>query len=122
MTMRFEVPGRPVPKQRPRRSSKGIWYTPRETVRYESSVAYRALMAARNQGWAKTTEQVVMALRIFWPDGRRRDADNLAKSVMDGLTKSGQIWEDDCQCLPQVVSVEIDRERPRVEVLLEAKR
>ena len=121
MTLRFEVPGKPQPKQRPRRSSKGVWYTPAPTKRYESSVAYRAALAARNQHWRKTSDQVVMRVAIFWPDKRRRDADNLLKSVQDGISKSGVIWDDDCQCLPQVVCIEVDRENPRVEVEMEMR-
>ena len=36
--MRFEIPGRPMPKQRPRVGRYGNIYTPRETKAYEELV------------------------------------------------------------------------------------
>ena len=58
--------------------------------------------------------------RFFFTQNRRRDPDNLLawmKSGFDGLTDAG-IWADDCGLthLPPVVA--IDRDNPRVEIVV----
>lgn len=51
MRVVFHVPGRPVPKARPRVTKKGYAYTPRKTMAFEQSVvlAYRKSKAAGKQ-------------------------------------------------------------------------
>lgn len=55
-----------------------------------------------------------MELRIFWKDGRRRDADNILKIIQDSFT--GILYQDDYLVFPRVMDIQIDRENPRVEV------
>lgn len=96
--IKIVVPGRPVPKQRPRlgvqlrgrRIVQAHVYTPRETRRYEALV--------RECAWAAGAQpldgDVVLEIDA-WFYGRRPDLDNTAKSVMDGL--KGVAYKDDRQ-------------------------
>lgn len=62
-----------------------------------------------------------VVLRIYYPDNKVRDADNTLTSVMDCLKAAGLIKDDRHQyqiAPPKIESVSIDRENPRVEVVL----
>jgi Holliday junction resolvase RusA-like endonuclease len=113
-----------VPKQRPRRGKNGHWYTPKKTREYERAV--------RMAGWsARFTDDTGRRMRGAWPldaryrvtvevhfpDKRRRDADNVVKSVLDGLNTI--LWDDDVQVKEHSCRVSIDRENPRLEVSVE---
>ena len=55
---------------------------------------------------------------VLWlPDRRRRDVDNCAKSICDGL--NGIAYLDDSQIIELTVRRAVDRERPRAEVTVE---
>lgn len=95
----FEVLGPVVPKQRPRVGRGGRVYTPRETQDYEAAVA-RAAIAA---GVCRLEGAVSLTLEITPPDNKRRDIDNCAKTIMDGL--NGVAYEDDSQVRLLVVSM-----------------
>ena len=104
----FAVPGKPVPKQRPRMTRSGSVYTPAATTRYERLVAKHA----RAAGAAPMTGPVAVDISVRFPipkswtkarrlaaDGgphtQRPDIDNLQKSVLDGL--NGVAFSDDAQ-------------------------
>lgn len=106
----FTVPGPPVPKERARRAPNGRWYTPTKTRDYERLVASCALHA----GAKPKTGPVHITLAIFWPDRRSRDADNVLKSVQDGL--NGIAYDDDRQVIGFTVTTDLDRSKPRAVV------
>ena len=87
------VEGRPVPKERPR-VANGRAFTPRATSRYEDTIAwtvkgkYPGLKVDADKNWC-------VAVTFVLGDRRKRDLDNLAKSVMDGL--NGVVYQDDSQ-------------------------
>lgn len=115
----FTVVGQPVGKQRARtfvHRGRVVSKTPAETVRYEKQVwlAARAVVGFRHQPW---TGPVRVTVRCFMGDARRRDLDNVIKSVTDALNK--KIFHDDCQIADLYAVKRIDRARPRVEVELE---
>ena len=88
----FVVPGRPVPKGRPRlgvRGRKAFVYTPPATKEYEKLVGW----VAKAAGCRSVKMPVAVVLDIYVR--RRMDVDNVAKSVLDGLT--GVAYEDDDQ-------------------------
>lgn len=99
--MKFEIPGKPQPKQRPRRDPNGVFYTPNKTRKYEQLVAFCALLA-RPPGWPKDRRYSV-SITVTCPDKRGRDIDNVAKSILDGMNDI--IWDDDAQ----VDQLEINR-------------
>ncbi|WP_331429039.1 RusA family crossover junction endodeoxyribonuclease [Paracoccus sanguinis] len=102
------MPGKPVPKARPRMTRQGRVYTPAETLAYERLVAKHAV--AQGVGMASGPVEVDISVRFpippSWakvrkadahgaPHTQRPDLDNLAKSVLDGL--NGVAWHDDAQ-------------------------
>lgn len=89
--IRFEVSGRPVPKKRPRVTSKGA-YTPKETVAYERSIAWAAKAA---MGPRVPTEKKCFVRMAFY--GSSGDIDNLEKSCLDGM--NGVVYKDDRQVM-----------------------
>lgn len=88
----FVVPGRPVPKGRPRlgvRGRKAYVYTPPKTREYERLVGW----AAKSAGCRPVEGPVSVTLSVYAKG--RLDADNIAKSILDSL--NGVAYEDDDQ-------------------------
>ena len=92
--------------------------TPTRTRQYERAVSDFARVQAAIQEWRLTDEPVTVEVHAFFADRRRRDIDNLAKGVLDGLTKSKAIWADDCQVCDLRIVRGYDKERPRTEVVV----
>ena len=107
--MTFTVPGRPVPKARPR-VVNGHAYTPRETAAYEAAVRWCYKAVARGAEPLRVPCAVEMVFRFPIPASARRktmpdkikagepytsrpDADNLAKAILDAL--NGLAFADD---------------------------
>ena len=105
--IRFEVPGQPVAKGRPRVAvigGRARAYTPAKTVNYEASVAY----AGKDAMVGKEPLDGPLALTVFahfltpkrgkkegdYHTGRP-DADNVLKAAADAL--NGIVWRDDAQ-------------------------
>lgn len=57
-----------------------------------------------------------VSIKLFFPDQRRRDWDNWHKLSMDALT--GIAYEDDSQIEIAHVEKFIDRETPRIEIII----
>ena len=110
----FQVAGKVQPKQRPRRSSNGRWYTPSDTADYEERVAWYA----RGAGVRVIEGPVRLSIDIYWPDRRRRDLDNGGKSIADAL--NGIAYEDDYQIVEKRLTKRLDRDNPRAEIVVEA--
>lgn len=82
---------------------------------YKTSLGAQAIHERQKQGWALTTgKKIVMELRVFWPDRRRRDTDNIIKVIQDSFT--GILYDDDRWVLPRIMDWDLDHESPRVEV------
>lgn len=107
MLFAFNIPGKPVPKARPRLGKNGNTYTPKKTRNYERAVGMCAVFK-RPRKWPLDAKYEV-SIAIYYKDNRRRDIDNVAKSILDGL--NGIAWIDDAQ----VDSLSIDRRVGREE-------
>ena len=110
---KITIPGRPVPKGRPRlgvHGRKAYVYTPPETREYERLVGW----VAKSAGCRPVEGPVSVALSVYVK--RRLDADNIAKSILDGLT--GVAYEDDDQVIELLVrKYKVTRkEEERVEI------
>jgi Holliday junction resolvase RusA-like endonuclease len=85
------VPGEPIPKARARTvttpSGKTRTFTPDSTAAYERLVAVHALRARSLAKWPKPTKSDRFALDMEFRLGteRRKDMDNMVKSVSDAL-------------------------------------
>lgn len=79
---RFVIPGKPMPWQRAGYNRKTkAHYTPEETRNYQTAVRSFACLS----GVRPFEGRVGMELRIFFPDNRVRDDDNVEKSIRDAL-------------------------------------
>jgi len=95
---KITIPGRPVPKGRPRLGVRGrtaYVYTPPETREYERLVGW----TAKSAGCRPVDGPVSVALSVYVKG--RLDADNIAKSILDGL--NGVAYEDDDQVIELLV-------------------
>ena len=102
--IRITIPGRPVPKARPRLGVRGrtaYIYTPENTRAYEQLVG----MCARAATPAPLQGPVEMQAFVYLRRGRRGDLDNYLKCLCDGL--NGIAWRDDSQ----VVRIEAEIRR-----------
>ncbi|HEY8343246.1 MAG TPA: RusA family crossover junction endodeoxyribonuclease [Calditerricola sp.] len=112
--IKIVVPGRPVPKQRPRlgvqlrgrRIIKAHVYTPRETQRYAEHVRQCALAA----GVKPIDGPVAMEIDL-WLYGYRGDASNYWKNIEDAL--NGVAYHDDRQVVD--VKCRIHKARKRTD-------
>ena len=123
----FTVDGPPVPQPRPRISTwggRGRAYTPKDhpVGPYRQAVALRAALAAKAARWEQATGpvEVEVACQFERPPSHatkaggvrttapafppRADVDNLAKAVLDAVSDSGVVWDDDDQVVRLVVS------------------
>jgi Holliday junction resolvase RusA-like endonuclease len=110
----FTVPGPVVPWQRA--ASVGARrFTPAKQRAYQATVRYHALAARPRGPWLPSkASRYRVDVEAFLPDERRRDLDNVAKTILDAL--NGVLYLDDSQITTLLVATHVDRERPRVEV------
>jgi Holliday junction resolvase RusA-like endonuclease len=110
----FVVPGPVVPWQRA--ASVGARrFTPAKQRAYQANVRMHALAARPRGPWLPSKHaRYRVDVEAFLPDERRRDLDNVAKTILDAL--NGVLYLDDSQVVTLLVATHIDRERPRVEV------
>lgn len=117
--LEFAVPGQPVPWQRVMRG-KGRAWVPERTKSYKLDVATEASCAIaklrRNEHWNPEALYRVEVIAYF-ADARKRDGDNVLKSVLDAL--NGVVWRDDSQAMRLTVEKRIDKANPRAEVFIE---
>lgn len=72
---------------------------------------------ARSQWKKKPTEkEVAIDIRLMFRSHVRHDIDNYGKILLDALT--GIVWEDDSQIQSMSVSKWMDKENPRIEVVV----
>ena len=81
------MPGKAVPKARPRVRRDGRTYTPARTREWEDRVALAACCGCR-------TFRSGVSVELLFQRPARGDIDNLAKAVLDGLVKGGAIADD----------------------------
>ncbi len=121
--MTFLVPGVPVPKKRPRVTSRGTFmpehYTAwKELVRDEAAVVF-AELADRGTPWDAEARAYAIGCRFFLSHSNGGDIDSLLGGVMDALNRFA--FPDDRLVLDVLhLAKRVDKARPRVEVELRA--
>lgn len=130
--VKFEIPGNPKGKGRPRMTRTGHAYTPKDTIQYENLVKFAFVQEAPNwkpregtvwaiirayfqipKSWSQKKKEAAIAGKIR-PTGKP-DLDNIQKSILDSL--NGIAYHDDAQ----VVVIQAEKkysEQPRVEATL----
>lgn len=110
MTYKIIIPGRPVPKGRPRLGKNGNVYTPKRTREYEQLVGWRAKQVIKEP----LKGDIAVDIKIYIK-GQCGDLDNLEKAILDGM--NGIAYSDD----RQVAALAIQRlkdKNERVEIEL----
>ena len=132
MKIKITIPGRPVGKQRPRVTKRGITYTPKKTAEYEKLIQYTYMSRYGSKRLTGAIRAVITAyMYIPKSESKKRkglmaankllpckmpDWDNIGKIITDAL--NGLAYEDDKQIVDARV-VKLYGEQPRVEVELE---
>jgi crossover junction endodeoxyribonuclease RusA len=109
----FFVPGPPAAKGRPRLDSRrGHFYTPGKTASYEHQVRVEALRATALARWPKPSQadRFSVAMHLCFADARRRDIDNVAKAILDGM--KGVVFLDDFHVVKLLVRRLLSHPRP----------
>ena len=71
-----------------------------------------------NQQWEATVNQkIVLDVLTMFPDRRKRDTNNTAKALCDMLEHAG-VYDNDRFALVRYIDYGVDRENPRVEVVI----
>lgn len=114
LTCAYVVPGRPATWQRTV-AHKGRRLTEKAQREVKRAIGMVAL-SKRPKGWPLDAEYAIH-VRGFWPDRRFGDVDRLVSLHMDAL--EGVLWKSDRQVATEVGCREVDREHPRVTVVVE---
>lgn len=128
--VKFEVPGEPTAKARPR-IGKGFAYTPKKTVNYENWVKecylitnnktmLEGILKAEIIAYMSIPKSKSKKLQEKMRSGEERpqkkpDLDNICKAILDSL--NGIAYKDDSQIV-EVVLKKYYSDNPRVEVML----
>lgn len=132
--IRLTIPGVPIPKGRPRATLRGrhaAVYTPKKTAKFERTVKLTAIAHGIRRPlevpirveidayWPMLGQALKSSRRPRAPKATRPDADNVAKSVLDGL--EGVAFKHDSTIVELVVRKwhAAQGEKPRTEVLIE---
>ena len=71
-------------------------YVSAEGKQYRKAVNDLVMEAATVQRYLKATGPLRVEIKACPPDKRKRDLDNILKSLLDSMTHAG-VWEDDSQ-------------------------
>lgn len=78
-------------------------------------------LAIDEQNWAIVPKGVWLYVDMvfYFPDRRIRDAHNCLKLLLDVM--QGTVYENDYTILPRIMSVEYDKDNPRIEIHVHAQ-
>lgn len=110
--IKIVVPGRPVPKARPRLGKRGNVYTPTRTKQYEELVAWKTKEVIKEP----FTGNIAVYIKVYVKNNVFPDLDNIAKSILDGMNKVAYHDDKQVSCL---VIQRIKGQEEKVEVELE---
>ena len=109
------IPGKPVPKGRPRMTKTGHVYTPEPTSTHEDWTRW-AIKASGHTAEPDPHKTYRLTAVYYLAKGQRADVDNLLKLSMDAL--QGLVYTNDKQVTEVAASVRRNGE-PRTELLIE---
>lgn len=120
----FTVEGAPVPKSRPRATSRGQMYTPDDTRAAQAHAGWIAKQAMDGKS-PNDSHPILVGANFYCPVlGRRGDVDNFLKLILDAC--NGIVWRDDSQVVSvsaTIVFPDFDDSgdpRPRTEIAIYA--
>ena len=96
----------------------GNVYLKKEGKEYKKRMVKYIKEEVSNQKWDKVEGRFLYMDEIVYLNRKGRDADNLKKLQQDCITESGVVWEDDSWCLPRTQRILIDKDNPRIELII----
>jgi crossover junction endodeoxyribonuclease RusA len=105
----------PLPARNLSPNSRVCWQAKARSVK-----AYRLFSFSLAQRYPRRWKSAEAEATFYFADRRRRDRDNLLaslKAAFDGIAAAGVV-EDDADLTHLPVRIEVDRENPRVEIVL----
>ena len=111
----------PTPPMMKHVHAKGHWRARYAATHPARRGAYLCAVAALGRSEPPRWKRARFVYNFYWGDARSRDPSNAlaaCKAYQDGLADAG-IVEDDRGVFPAVGAWEIDRERPRLEIVCE---
>ena len=122
MRVSYCVPGKPAGQNR-NGSRVGAWTKTPAARAYAELLAFHGQQARHRAGWQTTTDQVGVAIQVFF-ESERPDIDSPVKAVLDSLEVSrpklrrpgAAFLANDRQVRRYTVEREVDREHPRLVV------
>lgn len=113
----FTIPGCPVPWERVTpKAAGGRTLTPNRTRKYEADVRLRAMGA----GVRLTGAPVRVTIACHFPNKQRRDLDNIAKAILDGLQGPMLLSGDHWEAVPSLtITGALDAANPRAVVTID---
>ncbi|MGQ9556899.1 MAG: RusA family crossover junction endodeoxyribonuclease [Desulfurispora sp.] len=109
------VPGRPVPKQRPRLGRNGYVYTPERSHDYEKHIHWLARKYCRRP--CRGPVSLSLTVYLASPGG---DLDNYVKAVCDGLNRAAYVDDRQVRHIQASLVIAPDVEE-RAEIILECE-
>lgn len=100
------------------RNKFGSTYLKKEGKDYKRKMIKLIQNEVKKQKWDKPENTFIYLDEIVYMNKKGRDADNLKKLTQDCITESRIVWEDDCFCLPRTQRILIDKNNPRLEIIL----
>lgn len=114
-TLRFTVPGRPIPCGRPKVARGGRrTFMPARTQDYKKTITEAARAALEQTPNFDANAQAYAVSIVVWRAVRTGDWDNFGKSVCDAV--NAVAYPDDRLIEDGHVQLRIDRKNPRVDV------
>lgn len=66
--------------------------------------------------WPIIEDSLLLIVKYYFPDNRRRDRDNRHKLICDSMTWI--VYKDDSQIKEASVEMLVDKEKPRIEIYI----
>ena len=97
----------------------GSVYMKPEGKQYKKQISEIIIKEVEKQKWVKTLNEEYCYLdATVYFDKKGKDCDNIYKVIQDTITESGVVWEDDKYTWSRTNRCYIDKNNPRVEIVI----
>ncbi|HDK7194810.1 TPA: RusA family crossover junction endodeoxyribonuclease [Clostridium botulinum] len=100
------------------RNKFGSVYLKGEGKDYKKQMIKLIQEEVNKQHWDKLENTFIYLDEVVFMNKKGRDADNLKKLTQDCITESNCVWTDDTYCWARTQRVFIDKDNPRIELVL----
>lgn len=100
------------------RNKFGATYLKKEGKDYKERMIKYIHEEVEKQNWIKVENRFLYMDEIIFSNRKGRDSDNFKKLQQDCITESSVVWTDDTWCLPRTQRLLIDKDNPRIELVI----